>query len=67
MGAVIIHALNNTFYLIEQYRAYGLPEEATAYDGNLLVMATSLLLTSVGIFAIYKVTHPKDDYCAPAA
>jgi len=65
---VIIHALNNTFYLIEQYRAFGLPEASeTAGDGNLLMVVASLLLTAAGIYAIHRITHKKDDLSTPSA
>lgn len=55
---VILHITNNTVYLIDDYRAYGVEPAQAADDGsNLLVVGLSTVLTAVGMYIIYRLTH----------
>ncbi len=65
---VIIHALNNTFFLIEQYRSFGIPEASgTALGGNAVAVVASLLLTAAGIYLLHRITHKKNEPAIPSA
>lgn len=59
---VILHITNNTLYLIEEYRSYGVDAAPGAEDGgNLLMTAGSAILTAIGLYAIYRLSRQKHE------
>ncbi len=59
---VILHILNNSLYLIDEYRAFGIDNpEAPGSDGNMLVVGLSVALTAIGIYLISKYSRLGSD------
>ncbi len=51
---VLLHVTNNTLYLVDEYMHHPQQEAASVYDGNLLVVAASVLLTAAGLYILYR-------------
>lgn len=61
---VIIHALNNIIYVSSEWAAarQGLGESAiNSYDGNLLVNAASVIITTALLVIIYRLSDKSDE------
>ena len=57
---VLLHVTNNTLYLIDEYRNSA-QTTAEAYDGNLLVIAASVLLTTAALLFLWRTRHRESE------